>query len=881
MSNKTLEQTIRLVMEQQANAGVLYYGSDLARDTYAKDTPGQTPGVDHSPEQHQHKPNLALDGVPVPGGQLKKPNFEKDAGMGKVAEAKENKMKCEHCDGTGKHEGKDCPKCEGKGYMEEAKDMKVKNCGCGKDPCETYGSKEEQMKAMNEMKSCPDGEYYCMKDKKCKPIPDGMKLDKDGMLVKEGAFKDIATKKAEDERLKKRKEVHQSYQKGGKNDPKGMGSVLAMGEDKKEIEEAGRWETTSAGRAYRRLSPEEKARRAKAKMIQRRSQAMKGSNKTGKVGITKLKSVYKGRKRAVEEFIDDLHMAYVEEAMSPEERKRAAQKIFQMNQDKKANQALQQKSSPAAKAAKRDAASYKTSDDSHLDRKPKAPEKKRGRGERDLPHIVSQMRSVVDNDKHPGVKFKDGKTKKVSQKQASAYLKKHDSAKPAEKLNMYKAHDSHKSFMKHVGEAMKGMGDSAMTGMDPNDATKQSELDKDRKMRQKMMKHDMKKGRDVSKVNYSSVEQRKRAQKKFGEAVDDKDKKGLEKLAKGLKGSSQAHLDQMKKLKKMISDGYIAEKSVPNNPKLWAAKKAAAKAKFDVYPSAYANGWAAKAYKKAGGTWRSESVEHDLNELSTRTLTNYIQKASNPVKKKSAINLASKGGYKMGKSGHHDLEAGEKEDRKAFTRGKGIMRAAQKIQRKTYGNMTKPTPYGGSEMSKSLTRKTKSEEKKPVKSNLLKARKDANEKAMKTGFMKMPDYARKKFDEEKMPGQEYRTQMSKVKSKDPAIRKAISNIYDKKPGKDINHPEVKAAKKYMKTEQTVNEISADLINRVRQKRSANVVRAYQKYDDYRSPEYKDAVKKADRNRSLTFRAGAKKAKQLGDALSRSINQKKKEQQKNT
>ena len=52
MSNKTLEQTIRLVMEQQANAGVLYYGSDLARDTYAKDTPGQTPGVDHSPEQH-------------------------------------------------------------------------------------------------------------------------------------------------------------------------------------------------------------------------------------------------------------------------------------------------------------------------------------------------------------------------------------------------------------------------------------------------------------------------------------------------------------------------------------------------------------------------------------------------------------------------------------------------------------------------------------------------------------------------------------------------------------------------------------------------------------------------------------------------------------
>ena len=59
---------------------------------------------------------------------------------------------------------------------------------------------------------------------------------------------------------------------------------------------------------------------------------------------------------------------------------------------------------------------------------------------------------------------------------------------------------------------------------------------------------------------------------------------------------------------------------------------------------------------------------------------------------------------------------------------------------------------------------------------------------------------KKKTNEEKMAGQEYRTQMAKVKSKNPAIRKAISNIYDKKPGKDIDHPEVKAAKKYMKTE---------------------------------------------------------------------------------
>ena len=39
--------------------------------------------------------------------------------------------------------------------------------------------------------------------------------------------------------------------------------------------------------------------------------------------------------------------------------------------------------------------------------------------------------------------------------------------------------------------------------------------------------------------------------------------------------------------------------------------------------------------------------------------------------------------------------------------------------------------------------------KKPVSSNLLKQRAKENKKAMDTGFMKMPDYARKKFDEEK------------------------------------------------------------------------------------------------------------------------------------
>ena len=42
----------------------------------------------------------------------------------------------------------------------------------------------------------------------------------------------------------------------------------------------------------------------------------------------------------------------------------------------------------------------------------------------------------------------------------------------------------------------------------------------------------------------------------------------------------------------------------PNNPELWGKTKAAARSKFDVYPSAYANAWASKEYKKKGGTWK-------------------------------------------------------------------------------------------------------------------------------------------------------------------------------------------------------------------------------------------------------------------------------------
>ena len=46
------------------------------------------------------------------------------------------------------------------------------------------------------------------------------------------------------------------------------------------------------------------------------------------------------------------------------------------------------------------------------------------------------------------------------------------------------------------------------------------------------------------------------------------------------------------------------EKNIPTKPDKWSYAKSQAKKKFDVYPSAYANAWAAKKYKSLGGGWR-------------------------------------------------------------------------------------------------------------------------------------------------------------------------------------------------------------------------------------------------------------------------------------
>ena len=64
-------------------------------------------------------------------------------------------------------------------------------------------------------------------------------------------------------------------------------------------------------------------------------------------------------------------------------------------------------------------------------------------------------------------------------------------------------------------------------------------------------------------------------------------------------------IDSVKKTEGLDDTVVEAKKKpVPTKPDKWAYAKSQAKEKFDVYPSAYANAWAAKKYKELGGGWR-------------------------------------------------------------------------------------------------------------------------------------------------------------------------------------------------------------------------------------------------------------------------------------
>ena len=91
--------------------------------------------------------------------------------------------------------------------------------------------------------------------------------------------------------------------------------------------------------------------------------------------------------------------------------------------------------------------------------------------------------------------------------------------------------------------------------------------------------------------------------------------------AAGRPGKEQPGQGNKPIMVKTMKEEIITEKNKPTNAKLWARAKSLAKSKFDVYPSAYANGWAAKWYRSKGGGWRSTNEEvsqEEIQELSAK-----------------------------------------------------------------------------------------------------------------------------------------------------------------------------------------------------------------------------------------------------------------------
>jgi predicted RNA binding protein YcfA (HicA-like mRNA interferase family) len=141
-------------------------------------------------------------------------------------------------------------------------------------------------------------------------------------------------------------------------------------------------------------------------------------------------------------------------------------------------------------------------------------------------------------------------------------------------------------------------------------------------------------------ANYMTAEMNEEYIKESGgEVVFKKGENHIEKYGEDAfalykNGKKQKYYTSIEAAKSAMNEEveYLEEKNAPTNPALWSRAKALAKSKFDVYPSAYANGWAAKWYKSKGGGWKSVSEEvEQLDEMpganmDTRAVHSHLKK---------------------------------------------------------------------------------------------------------------------------------------------------------------------------------------------------------------------------------------------------------------
>tara|TARA_B100001175_G_scaffold198266_1_gene168323 strand:+ start:722 stop:1168 length:447 start_codon:yes stop_codon:yes gene_type:complete len=87
-------------------------------------------------------------------------------------------------------------------------------------------------KKVQKEESCGKGMYYCRDEQKCKPIPKGTKVRKDGMLVKESI---------KDELLSKAEQKRKTYKQFRKDARTAGQKPLRRGEVRKMDRKTGKW----------------------------------------------------------------------------------------------------------------------------------------------------------------------------------------------------------------------------------------------------------------------------------------------------------------------------------------------------------------------------------------------------------------------------------------------------------------------------------------------------------------------------------------------------------------------------------------------------------------------------------------------------------------
>ena len=132
-------------------------------------------------------------------------------------------------------------------------------------------------------------------------------------------------------------------------------------------------------------------------------------------------------------------------------------------------------------------------------------------------------------------------------------------------------------------------------------------------------------------------------------------KEKIKKVAKALKKASNTHAKQAKALEAIKLKKGGSASDVPDNvasPSLYRKAKAKAKAKFDVYPSAYANGWMVQEYKRMGGKYKGATggevtLDPEKSDLNKDGRLSKYERARGTAIAKSMAKKMSSGGSVM------------------------------------------------------------------------------------------------------------------------------------------------------------------------------------------------------------------------------------------